>query len=125
MNEEYIITEQELREKGLNLDDYTLEGTFNYALINLGVDIATTRCCFLNDSLYGEEGLEEYLGNDDILPSTSKVKAFKKLQYRIIYNLIFMAEQEPVDLYVDTIIVHEMRCGKINGFQKGLYYRNN
>lgn len=125
MNNEYIITDYELQQKGLNLSDYALDETMIPAIINNGLDIAVSRCCYLNDSLYGEEGLAEYLAsNDEKLSSSSKVSAFKKLQYRIIYNLIFQAEESPVDLYVDTIIVHELKCGKINGFQKGLWYKN-
>ena len=52
------------------------------------------------------------------------VDTFKKLQYNVIYNLIFTATDDPVDIYVDTIIVHELGWGKINGFQKGIYYKN-
>ena len=126
MRNEYIITDIELREKGLSLGEYTLEETFIPAIINLGLDIAVSRICFLDDTMNGEDGIDEYLSSDsEKLTSASKIKAFKKLQYRIIYNLIFNAETEPVDLYVDTIIVHELKLGKINGFQKGLHYRNN
>ena len=126
INYQYIITEQELQEKGLDLNEYALDGTMINAIILNALDIAVSRCCFLNDSLHGENGLNEYLGANDErgLTSADKVNAFKKLQYRIIYNLIFMAEDNPVDLYIDTIIVHELRCGKINGFQKGLWYKN-
>lgn len=126
MNEEYIITESELMERGLNLDDYTLDSVFNTPLINIALDICVTRVSTLDDTIKGEDGLNEYLGQDTGKYSAiSKQKAFKKLQYRVIYNLIFTAEESPVDSYVDNIIVFEMGCGKINGFQKGLYYRNN
>lgn len=126
MNSDYIITYEELQERGLNLSDYALDETFIPAIIQTGLDIAVSRCCFLNDNLYGESGLETFLEtDDDNLSSTDKISAFKKLQYRIIYNLIFQGELDPITNYVDTIIVHEMRCGKINGFQKGLFYRNN
>ena len=53
------------------------------------------------------------------------VDSFKKLQFRIMWNLIFTATDDPVDLYVDSIIVHELGWGKINGIQKGLFYKNN
>ena len=119
MKEEYIITQDELSAKGLNLSDYVFDETFVPAIINTGLDIAISRCCFLNDDFKGEQSVEEALDQDD-----SKVNAFKKLQHRIIYNLVFTAEKDPVDLYVDTIIVHELGWGKINGFQKGLWYKN-
>ena len=119
MKSDYVITEQELREKGLILTDYTLEDTFIPAIIGTGLDIAISRCCFLNDSFLGEGSVENALDNNPEL-----VSAFKKLQHRIIYNLVFQAETDPVDLYVDTIIVHELGWGKINGFQKGLWYKN-
>lgn len=120
MREEYVITNEELAERGLDLNEYALEGTFINAIITNALDIAVSRVCFLNDSFYSEDDIEEDLDKDQ-----KKIKAFKKLQYRIIYNLIFMAEDNPVDLYVDTIISHECKWGKINGFQKGLHYKNN
>lgn len=119
MKNEYIITNQELKEKGTNLSDYVLDETFIPAIINTGLDIAITRCCFLNDNFKGEPDIELALDNKPSLVST-----FKKLQYRIIYNLIHQAEREPVDIYVDTIIAHELGWGKINGFQKGIWYKN-
>ena len=119
MKTEYIITQEELLERGLDLTDYTLEDTFIPAIIQLGLDIAVSRCCFLNDDFKGETSVELALDEKQEL-----VSAFKKLQYRIIYNLVFQAETEPVDLYVDTIIVHELGWGKINGIQKGLWYKN-
>jgi hypothetical protein len=41
----------------------------------------------------------------------------------MIYNLIFMSEKDPRDNMIDDIIVYEMKLGKINGFQKGLFRR--
>ena len=119
MKVDYIITNQELKERGLNLSDYTLEDTFIPAVIQMGLDIAITRCCYLNDNFLGETSIEQAL---DTKPEL--VSAFKKLQYRIIYNLVFQAETSPVDQYVDTIIVHELGWGKINGIQKGIWYKN-
>lgn len=119
MKQEYIITNEELAEKGLDLNDYAIEGTLVPALINRGLDICVSRCCFLNDNFKGEKSVEEELDKD-----TSKVASFKKLQFNILWNLIFIAETDPVDLYIDTIIVHELGWGKINGFQKGLWYKN-
>ena len=120
MKSEYVITNEELQTRGVDLNDYALEGTLIPAIINNALDIAVSRICFLDDSKCGEEDIE--LGLDK---EPKKVGAFKKLQFRIIYNLIFMAEDNPVDLYVDTIITHECKWGKINGFQKGLHYKNN
>ena len=119
MKQEYIISNQELAEKGLDLNDYSLTGEYIPAIINRGLDIAITRCCYLNDNFKGEQSIEKELDEHE-----EKVSAFKKLQYNVIYNLIFMNEDSPIDLYVDTIIVHELGWGKINGIQKGLWYKN-
>lgn len=125
MNKDYIITNEELAIKGLDLNEYLLDGVYINAIINLGLDLAVSRCCFLNDNFYGEKSVEKAL-DDDVANQNEKglVQSFKKLQYRVIYNLVFTAETEPVDKYVDTIIVHELNWGKINGFQKGLWYKN-
>ena len=120
MKNEYILSAEECAEKGLNLDDYALTGELIPALINRALDISVSRCCFLNDSFNnGEDSVEEELDKNP-----QKVKAFKKLQFNVLWNLIFTATDDPVDLYIDTIIVHELNWGKINGFQKGLWYKN-
>ena len=119
MNSEYIITNQEIMEKGLTLDDYALSSEYIPAIINLALDIAITRCCYLNDNFLGEYSIEEELTEKPYL-----ITSFKKLQYRIIWNLLFTATDDPVDQYIDAIIVHELGWGKINGFQKGLWYKN-
>lgn len=118
MNANYIITEKELAQRGLDLNDYALEGTLIPAIIQIGLDVAITRCCYLNDNFKGEDSVELALNENPSL-----VSSFKKLQYRIIFNLIFMGQDDPVDLYVDTIIAHELGWGKINGFQKGIFYK--
>lgn len=120
MKKEYIITNEELAEKGLDLYEYAITGAFVPAIINRGLDICVSRCCFLNDNFKeGETSIEQAL---DEKPSL--VKSFKKLQFNVIWNLIFTAEDNPVDLYIDTIISHELNWGKINGIQKGLWYKN-
>lgn len=119
MKKEYVITNQELAEKGLDLNDYALSGDYVPALINRGLDICVTRCCYLNDDFKGSYSVEQALDND-----LTKVEAFKKLQFNVLWNLIFTATDDPIDLYIDTIIVHELNWGKINGFQKGLWYKN-
>ena len=39
MDQKYVITEEELAEKGLDLNDYALEGTLIPAIINISLDI--------------------------------------------------------------------------------------
>lgn len=120
MKIDYVITNQELAEKGLDLNGYALTGDLIPAIIYRGLDICITRCCHLNDTFLGETSVEKALDeNESLLPS------FKKLQFNVIWNLVFTAEDNPVDQYIDDIIVHELGWGKINGFQKGLYYKNN
>ena len=119
MKSEYIISNDELAERGLDLNDYAITGAFVPAIIYRGLDICVSRCCYLNDDFLGEASVENALDNNPSL-----VNAFKKLQFNIIWNLVFTAEDSPVDLYIDTIITHELGWGKINGFQKGLWYKN-
>lgn len=119
MNTNYIITNQECAERGLDLNDYAITGAFVPALINRALDISITRCCYLNDELKGASGIEQALDKD-----SAKVDAFKKLQFNVLWNLVFTATDDPIDQYIDTIIVHELGWGKINGFQKGLWYKN-
>ena len=127
MKAEYIINELECANKGLTLNDYALTSEFIPALITRALDIATTRCCTLNDNFdKGAKSVEQALdqdvanGNDMGL-----VESFKKLQFQVLYNLIFTATDDPVDQYIDSIIVFELHWGKINGIQKGLFYKNN
>ena len=120
MKPEYIITNKELAEQGLDLNEYALDGSMINAIINRGLGIAITRCCTLNDNFKGEKSVEKALDEDIEL-----VLSFKKLQYNVIFNLIFTAETSPVDSYIDAIIVHELGWGKINGIQKGVFYSNN
>lgn len=120
MKPQYILTEKECAEKGLPLNDYALDGTYIPALINRALDISITRCCYNYDEINGEEDLELALDKNP-----QKVSAFKKLQFNILWNLIFTATDDPVDVYIDTIIAHELNLGKINGIQKGLYYKHN
>ena len=119
MKKEYVISIEELAERGLDLNEYALTGDYVPAIINRGLDIAISRCCFNYDNMESEEELESALDNNP-----SKVKVFKKLQFNILWNLIFTATDDPIDLYIDTIIAHELNLGKINGIQKGLWYKN-
>ena len=119
MNEKYIVTDEYLKEKGLDLNDYALDGTYIPAIKNIGLDILVSRICYLDDDLNGEISIEERLGDDE-----NKINTFFKAQYRVIYNLIFQNETNPLDPLVDNIVVHELKWGKINGWQKGIYYRH-
>ena len=116
MKNEYIITEEELAQRGLNLNDYALEGDLIPSIIRDGLDLAVTRASALNDDVKGEDAIEKFLDEHQ-----DKVNSFKKLQYRVIYNLIFMAETNPTDKLVDDIIVHEIRLGRINATQFGIF----
>lgn len=119
MKQEYVITNQECAEKGLDLNDYALDGTFVPALINRALDICISRCFYNYDDIKYESDIEERLDKDP-----QKVPAFKKLQFNVLWNLIFTATDDPVDVYIDTIISKELNLGKINGIQKGIWYKN-
>ena len=81
--------------------------------------------CQIGDQFHSEQDIEDYLGHDDeVRTSVQKIETFFKAQYRVIYNLIFQNETSPVDQFVDGILVYQLGC-KINGFQKGLFYKNN
>lgn len=118
MKTEYIVTNEYLSQKGLDLNDYALEGTLIPAIINIALDLLVTRTCYLDDSKKGEKDIEEYLDKNE-----NKVNAWLKAQYRVIYNLIFQNETSPLDPMLDNIIVFEIGLGKINGFQKGIYFK--
>jgi hypothetical protein len=119
MNEKYIVTNEYLSQRGLDLNEYALDGTFINAIINLALDLLVTRICYLDDSKSNESDIEKDLGDD-----AQKINTFFKAQYRVIYNLIFQNETSPTDPFIDNIIAHELCMGKINGFQKGIYYRH-
>lgn len=120
MNEKYIVTNEYLSQRGLDLNDYALDGTLINAIIQLGLDLLVTRICYLNDDIKGEQDIETRLGDNE-----SKINTFFKAQYRVIYNLIFQNETSPVDPFIDNIIAHELEFAKINGWQKGIYFKQN
>ena len=123
MNEKYVVNNEYLKERGLDLYQYALDGTMVDAIIQIGLDVLIGRVCKLDDSIKSESKLESYLETDDPQrTSKEKVDAFLKAQYRVIYNLIFQNETSPKDDMVDDLIVFLLGLGKINGFQKG-YYR--
>ena len=120
MNKNYIVDNDYLTQRGLNLNDYILEGTLIPAFIQIGLDLLVTRICYLDDNKNGEEDIELSLNKEP-----KKVNAFKKAQYRVLYNLIFQNETSPVDPFIDNIIAHELEMAKINGWQKGIYFKQN
>lgn len=120
MKEEYIVDNDYLAKRGLDLNDYALSGTLIPAIIYDGLDILVSRISHLNDDLQGEDAIEKALDKEP-----QKLNTFFKAQYRAIYSLIFQNETSPVDQFLDDIIVFELGWGKINGFQKGVYYKNN
>lgn len=123
MKKEYIVTNDYLSQKGLDLNNYAIDGTSIQAIINDGLDLLVTRIAYLDDRLGGaDKDIEEEIANY-IDEHPKKLGAFLKAQYRVIYNLVFQAETSPTDPFVDNIIVHELGLGKINGFQKGVFYK--
>lgn len=118
MKSEYVITNDNLSSRGLDLNDYALDGTFIPAIINDAFDLLITRICYLSDNIKGEEDIETYIDNNP-----TKLKPFIKAQYRMIYNLIFLNDKDPRDSMIDDIIVFEIGLGKINDIQKGLFRR--
>lgn len=127
MNQKYIVTDEYLQSLGLNLNDYALEGTLIPAIKNIAVNVVLNpRIMQLNDDIKSVKQLENYLDkNDDERTSEEKMSAYYNAQYKVIYNLIFQAETNPMDQYLDNIIVFELGLGKINGWQKGYYYKQN
>lgn len=118
MNEKYIVNNEYLTDRGLNLNEYALDDSYTNAIINLALDLLVTRICYLDDSIKSEKDIERSLGDDE-----NKINTFFKAQYRVIYNLIFQNETSPTDPFIDNIIAHELEMSKINGWQKGIYHK--
>ena len=117
MKQEYIITDDYLQTRfGLDLNDYALDGQYVQPIIYLALEKAITRILKLNDDFHYEEDIEKTLDNDSKL-----VSAFFKLQHQVIYNLIFLGDNDPIDKSVDDIICFDLHWGKINGFQKSIF----
>lgn len=127
MKEKYIVTDEYLKNLGLNLNDYALDGTLIPAIKNVALNtIVNPRIFQLNDDLKSAKQLEDYLDTDDKeRTKEEKLDAYYAAQYKAIYNLIFQAETNPLDQYLDNIIVFQLGLGKINGFQKGYYHKQN
>ena len=117
MNNDYIITSEELIENyGLDLTEYASDDSYINAIIRKALNMAITRVLFWNDNFEYEDDIELAIDNNKKL-----IKGFKKLQYQVIYNLIFSGDDNPIDAEVDNIITCDLRWGKINGFQKQIF----
>lgn len=116
MDETYKITSDECVERGLDLTSLAIDEGSVDAVINIAVDLAVTRVLLLNDTFESESDIESALEESEDLQT-----AFKKLQFRIIYNLIFIGDNDPLDKSVEDIITGDLHWGKINGFQKRIY----
>lgn len=122
MRNDYIITNSELAERGLDLNDYVLHNTLIPAIIYNGLSITIARMCELGD-MSSERECEQYLSSDDEKrTSEDKVKAFKEIQYWILYNLIMVQDDDPRNSIVDSIFVFQLGM-KINTIQKGIFRR--
>lgn len=117
MKEQYIVDNGYLKTKfGLDLYDFSLGGQYVEPIINMAFGKAITRVFKLNDNFKYEKDIEKALDND-----TDLVGAFYKLQYQVIYNLIYLGDDDPINKDVDDIICFDLHWGKINGFQKSIF----
>lgn len=116
MKEEYIITSDELKTNyGLDLEAYALDSSFCELIIKLALGKLITRILYLNDNLRYEKEIEKSLDDNEDL-----VNPFKKAQFQVIYNLVFLGDNDPINAEVDNIICCDLRFGKINGWQKNI-----
>lgn len=116
MKTDYIITIDEVNQRGLLLQNYLTDSNLSSVFINIALGKVITRVLFFNDNFKYEKDIEKALDNDqDLLP------AFKKLQFQAIYNLTFLGDENPMNADVDDIICSDLRWGKINGYQKHIW----
>ena len=115
MKKEYIITTEELEQRGLILSEYALDGTMIAPIIEIALGLAISSILDRNDELKYEDDIEKAIDDEPKL-----VSAFKKLQYQIIYNLIFLGDIDPINSIVERIIRADLRMCKLNGFQTHL-----
>lgn len=119
MKNEYIITNDELlNDFGFDLSAYALDTTFVPMIIKIALGKAISRILHYNDNFKYEADIEKALDNEPLL-----LPAFKKLQFQIVYNLVFLGDNDPIDMVVDEIICSDLRWGKINGWQKNIFVR--
>lgn len=119
MKVEYVITNEELSEKGLDLNDYALDGIYINAIIQRGLNKLVNEMCYFGD-LKSSSQIETYLSRSDERTSQDKVEAFKEAQYLVIYNMLMINDSDPFDDEVQKVIVYQLGL-KINGFQKGIF----
>lgn len=119
MNIEYKIDNDYLKENfGLDLCEYALDTTFVPMLLNIAFEKVITRILFLNDNFSYESDIELALDENENL-----IAPFKKLQFQVVYNLVFLGDSDPIDFQVDAIICSDLKWGKLNGWQKQVYRR--
>ena len=118
MKKEYIITNEELTAREINLEEYAVDSAQANSIILDMLDDCVTLCCTMNDDFKkGELSIEEALDKEPY-----KVSIFKKLQYQMLRTeLDRPTENVFEDIRLQRIISHELGWGKINGFQKGVY----
>lgn len=114
MKEQYLITEEELNEKGLVIREYALDESYIHSIILQANDLLNTFVLKHNHDFEGEEDIVA-----DLVAHPQKISSYKKAQHRLIYNMIFLGDNDPLDKIVSDIIIYDLRWGKLNGFQKG------
>lgn len=119
MNNEYVVSNEYLSEKGLDLNDYALEGVYINAIIQRGLNKLLNEICYFGD-LKSVSQIETYLSKNDDRTSEEKIEAFKQAQYLVIYNMLMINDSDPFDDEVQKVIVYQLGL-KINGFQKGIF----
>lgn len=110
------ITKEELREDyNLDLENFAVEETAIGTLINICVGKVITEIYKLNDAIKSDDEIF------DFIVASGKVGAFKKLQYSVIYNYLYISGDDPITYAIRDIISHELKLSRINGIQKGVY----
>ena len=113
---ELYISKEELRENyNLDLENFAVEETAIDTLINICVGKVITEIYKLNDQIRNDEEIYNFLVEN------GKTKAFKKLQYSVIYNYLYISGDDPITYAIRDIITHELKLSRINGIQKGVY----
>jgi len=109
------ITKDELREiYGLDMEDFAVDETTIDIIINLCVGKAITTIYKLNDNITSDKDIY------DLIVNNGKELSFKKLQYQVIYNYLYISSNDPINDSIFDIIAYELKLCKINGIQKGV-----
>lgn len=113
---ELYITKEELRENyNLDLENFAVEETSIDTIINICVGKMITEIYKLNDQIKDDDEIYNFI------VESKKVRAFKKLQYSVIYNYLYISGDDPITFAIRDIITHELKLSCINGIQKGVY----